>query len=138
MHTVHSAKQEEDEMMTLENWAPFLAFFGIGMLGLVSFIAQQRTKEIGIRKVLGASVSSIIALLVREFLLLVVLANVIAWPLGYLAASGWLDNFAYRTEIGVLSFVLSGGLALIIALLTVSLQSLKTATADPAESLRYE
>jgi ABC-type antimicrobial peptide transport system permease subunit len=110
----------------------------IGLLGLVSYIALQRTKEIGVRKVLGASVSSIIKLLAKEFVLLVVLANVIAWPLAYWVVKKWLENFAYRTDIGFLAFALSGGLALIIALLTVGLQSLKTATANPVESLRYE
>jgi putative ABC transport system permease protein len=125
---------------SLLKYFTFLAIFisCMGMLGLVSYIAQQRTKEIGVRKVLGASVSSIIQLLAKEFVLLVVLANVIAWPLAYLVVKKWLDNFAYRTGIGIPAFALSGGLALIIALLTVSLQSLKTATANPAESLRYE
>ncbi|MGB2956328.1 MAG: FtsX-like permease family protein, partial [Anaerolineales bacterium] len=125
---------------SLLKYFTFLAMFisCIGLLGLVSFIAQQRTKEIGVRKVLGASVSSIIKLLVNEFVLLIVLANVIAWPLAYVVVKKWLENFAYRTDIRLIAFALSGGLALIVALLTVSFQSLKTATANPVESLRYE
>ncbi len=125
---------------SLLKYFTFLAIFisCIGLLGLVSFIAQQRTKEIGVRKVLGASVSSIIKLLVNEFVLLIVLANVIAWPLAFIVVKKWLENFAYRTDIGFFPFMLAGGLALIVALLTVSSQSLKTATANPVESLRYE
>ena len=110
----------------------------IGLLGLISFIAQQRTKEIGIRKVLGAPVFSILKFLVKEFMLLVLLANIIAWPVAYFAAKKWLENFAYQTDIVWTAFFFSGGLALIIALLTVGLQSLKAATANPVESLRYE
>jgi ABC-type antimicrobial peptide transport system permease subunit len=118
----------------------FLAIFisCIGLLGLISFIALQRTKEIGIRKILGASVSRIVLLLAKEFVLLVAVANVIAWPLAYWVATNWLENFAYQTGIGWTAFALSGGIALFIALATVCLQSLKTATANPTESLRYE
>ncbi len=125
---------------SLLKYFTFLAIFisCIGLLGLVSFIAQQRTKEIGVRKILGASVFSIIKLLVNEFLLLIVLANMIAWPLAYVIVKKWLENFAYRTDIGLFFFALSGGLALMVGLLTAGLQSLKTATADPVESLRYE
>ena len=118
----------------------FLAVFisCIGLLGLISFIALQRTKEIGIRKVLGASVLSIVFLLTKEFVLLVALANVIAWPLAYWVAKKWLTNFSYQTSVGLAAFVLSGGMALIIALAMASLQSLQTATANPTDSLRYE
>lgn len=125
---------------TLLKYFTFLAIFisCISLLGLISFIAQQRTKEIGIRKVLGAPVSSIIKLLVKEFVLLVVLANLIAWPLAYFVVKKWLENFAYKADIEFALFALSGGLALIIALLTVSFQSIKAATANPVDSLRYE
>ena len=110
----------------------------LGLLGLASFTAGSRTKEIGIRKVLGASVGGIIVMLSRQFTRWVLIANLIAWPLAYYAMNTWLDNFAFRTGIGIWTFILSGALALAIALLIVSYQSFRAATADPVESLRYE
>ena len=110
----------------------------LGLFGLASFTAEQRTKEIGIRKVLGASVSSILILLSRDFLKLVVLAFVVAIPLAYFGMRQWLQNFAYRTDMGVGLFILVGGLAVLIALATVSYQSLKAALADPVDAIRYE
>jgi len=109
-----------------------------GLFGLISFTAEQRTKEIGIRKVLGASVGSVVRLLSKEFIVLVVLANIIAWPVAYFMMIRWLKNFAYRTEIGFATFLFSGLVALIIAILTVCLQSIKAALANPVDSLRYE
>ena len=110
----------------------------LGLFGLAAFAAEQRTKEIGIRKVLGASVSKIILLLSREFVRWVLLANVIAWPIAYLAMNRWLQNFAYRTHIEIMVFLISGGAALLIATLTVSYQAVKSAQADPVGSLRHE
>jgi putative ABC transport system permease protein len=110
----------------------------LGLLGLASFTAQTRTKEIGIRKVLGASVLGIVIMLSKQFTRWVLLANVIAWPAAYHIMSRWLKNFAYRTDINVLVFVLSGLLVLAVALLTVSFQSIRAATTNPADSLRYE
>ncbi|UCE42383.1 MAG: ABC transporter permease [Candidatus Aminicenantes bacterium] len=110
----------------------------LGLFGLSSFSTEQRTKEIGIRKVLGASVPGIIILLGRELLKWVLLANLIAWPIGYFAMNKWLENFAYRTRLSVELFLLSSLLALIIAALTVGFQTLKSATANPIDSLRYE
>jgi len=110
----------------------------LGLFGLASFTADQRTKEIGIRKVLGASVSNVVVLLSRDFTKWVILANVVAWPVAYLVMNKWLQNFAYRISMGVWMFVLSGVIALIIALLTVSTKALKAAVANPADSLRYE
>jgi len=110
----------------------------LGLFGLVAFTAEQRTKEIGIRKVLGASVANITALLSGDFLKLVALANLIAWPVAFYAMNKWLQNFAYRIEIGWWVFALAGGLALVIALLTVSLQAIRAALANPVDSLRYE
>ena len=109
-----------------------------GLFGLASFAAEQRTKEIGIRKVLGASVSGIIFLLSREFTKWVLVANVLAWPIAYYSMSRWLQNFAYKMSLGVGIFFLSGFLALCIALATVSYQSIKAAVSDPIDSLRYE
>jgi putative ABC transport system permease protein len=118
----------------------FIALFVacLGLFGLASFAAQQRTKEIGIRKVLGASDSKIFLLLSKEFIRWVLLANMIAWPIAYFAMNKWLQNFAYRKHIGIASFFLSGCTALLIAYLTVSYQSIKSARANPADSLRYE
>jgi putative ABC transport system permease protein len=110
----------------------------LGLYGLVTFITRQRTREIGIRKVLGASVAGIAGLISRDFLLLVMVGNIIAWPLAYYFMNRWLEDFAYRIEIGPGVFILAGGLALVIALLTVSYQAIRAATANPVESLRYE
>lgn len=109
-----------------------------GLFGLSSFAAEQRTKEIGIRKVLGASVPRIIFLLTREFAKWILLANIIAWPIAYISAAKWLQNFAYKTTLGIEIFILSGMTALTIALVTVSYQSIKAAAADPIDALRYE
>jgi putative ABC transport system permease protein len=110
----------------------------LGLLGLASFTAEQKTKEIGVRKALGASTAGVVALLTRQFLRWVVLSNLIAWPVAYLAMRGWLNHFAYRTRVGLLVFVLSAALTLAIALLTVSYQAVKAARANPVDSLRYE
>jgi ABC-type lipoprotein release transport system permease subunit len=110
----------------------------LGLFGLASFLAEQRTKEIGIRKVLGASVPGIFALVSREFLQWVAVANLLAWPAAYVFLRSWLENFAYRTSLGIDVFVLSAGLSLMIALLTVGGQALRVARTVPARSLRYE
>ncbi|HMB93668.1 MAG TPA: FtsX-like permease family protein, partial [Rhodothermales bacterium] len=109
-----------------------------GLFGLAAFTATQRTKEIGIRKVLGATVPGIVLLLSREFLKLVGIAFVIAIPVAYFLMAQWLDNFAYRVDMGIGLFLFTGGLALVIALATVSYQSIRAALADPVQSLRYE
>jgi putative ABC transport system permease protein len=109
-----------------------------GLFGLSTFTAEQRTKEIGIRKVLGASGSSVFILLSREFAKWVLVSNIIAWPVAYLAAQKWLQNFSYRMHMTVWNFVLSACLAIVIAILTVSYQSIKAASTNPIESLRYE
>jgi putative ABC transport system permease protein len=111
----------------------------LGLLGLASFTAEQRTKEIGIRKVLGASIASVLGLLSKDFIKLVLLAFAIATPLAWLAMRQWLQSFAYRIEISVWIFALvplCGTLA--VALLTVGTQAIKAALADPVEALRYE
>jgi len=110
----------------------------LGLLGLISYLAGQRTKEIGIRKIHGASVPDIIALLTKEILKLVVLANIIAWPIGYLLMSNWIKNFAYRASINPVIFISSALLALLITFITLSFQSIKAALANPIDSLRYE
>ena len=110
----------------------------LGLFGLVAFTTQQRTKEIGIRKILGASVSGILYLLSKDFLKLVIIANLIAWPIAYYAMNQWLQSFAYRINLSISTFLLSGLIALLIALLTVSYQAIKAARANPVEALRYE
>jgi len=110
----------------------------LGLLGLAAFVTEQKTKEIGIRKVLGASVVEVVALLSMEFVKWVLMANVIGWPLAYYVMNKWLQNFAYRTDMSFWIFVVSGTMALLIALLTVSSHAMKAATANPVESLRYE
>jgi putative ABC transport system permease protein len=110
----------------------------LGLVGLASFSAEQKTKEIGIRKVLGASTSGVIALLSREFMKWVVLANVIAWPIGYFAMISWLRNFAYRTSLTVPMFLGAGLAAFAIAAAVISLQTYHAAAANPVESMRYE
>jgi putative ABC transport system permease protein len=110
----------------------------LGLLGLASFTAAQRTKEIGIRKVLGASVPDVVLGLVREFVTWVLLANVFAWPAAYVIMKGWLRNFAYRAQLGFSLFLGATVLALGIALLTVGAQAFKAARANPALSLRHE
>lgn len=110
----------------------------LGLFGLAAYTAEQKTREIGVRKVLGASATGITVLLSREFLKWVALANLIAWPVAYFAMHKWLQNFAFRVGIGWEIFLASAGAALAISILTVSSQSIKAAVANPADSLRYE
>ncbi|MDA1029002.1 MAG: ABC transporter permease [Bacteroidetes bacterium] len=109
----------------------------LGLFGLGFFMTEQRTKEIGIRKALGASFSEIILLLSKDFIKLVLVSFVIAVPIAYFGMSAWLDDFVYRTNIGVTAFLLAGGLALAIAWVTVSYQSIKAAKQNPISSLRH-
>ena len=110
----------------------------LGLFGLASFLTEQRTREIGIRKVLGASEPSIVFLLSKQFTKWVLIANIFAWPAAYFIMNEWLKSFAYRINIGIWVFVLSGMLAVGIALVTVSYQAIRAAWANPADSLRYE
>ncbi|UCE18446.1 MAG: ABC transporter permease [Gemmatimonadota bacterium] len=129
-----------ERMGHLFNVFTFIAIFiaCLGLFGLASFISEQRSKEIGIRKALGASVSGIMLMLSREFLLWVLMANCIAWPIAWLIMNTWLDKFAYRITMSGSTFVMAGTLALMIAFLTVSYQTMKAALANPVKSLRYE
>ena len=110
----------------------------LGLFGLAAYTAQVRTREIGVRKVLGASVTSVIQLLAKDFIQLVIIAIVIAVPLAWWAMSLWLEGFAYRIDIQWWMFAIAGLLALAIALLTVSFQSIKAALMNPVRSLRSE
>ncbi len=110
----------------------------LGLLGLASLSVSRRTKEIGIRKVLGANVPSLINLISKDFVKLLLIANILGWPIAYYAMDKWLTNFAYHIELGIGVFVLSGALALGVALLTVGTQTFKAARANPIDALRYE
>ncbi len=110
----------------------------LGLFGLASYTAEVRTKEIGVRKVLGASVSNIALLISKEFLWLIIAANIAAWPIAYYAMNKWLSEFAYAEKINIWLFIGAGFLALLIALLTVSYQSIKAALQNPVKSLKYE
>jgi putative ABC transport system permease protein len=116
--------------------AVFIA--SLGLFGLVAFTAEQRTREIGIRKVMGASVSRIIWLISRETLLLLGIATVIAWPVGWYFSRNWLNGFAYRIDLTAVPFILSLGIALFIAIITVSTQAVSASMKNPADALRYE
>jgi len=136
--TIESQYGKEQHLSSLFGIFSFLAIIisCLGLFGLASFSSECRTKEIGIRKVMGASTSKILFLLSKEFLKWVVLANIIAWPVAYYAMGKWLQGFAFRTSIGLLPFLAAGTTALIIALVTVYHRTYKAATANPVESLR--
>jgi ABC-type antimicrobial peptide transport system permease subunit len=129
-----------EDLSTLLKYFAFLAILiaCLGLFGLASFTAEQRTKEIGVRKVLGASVHSIVMLMSKEFTKWVLVANIIACPISYFVMNNWLQSFAYRINIGIETFILSAAMALLIALLTVSYQAFKAARSNPVEALKYE
>jgi len=130
----------EERMGKIFRYFTLLAIIitSLGLFGLASFMAEQRTKEIGIRKALGASIPNIISLLSIEFLKLVFIANVLAWPVAYFAMNNWLQNFSYQINIGIMVFLLSALFAIFIALFTVSFQAVKAAVTNPIDALRYE
>lgn len=132
--------QNEQIINKLSNAFAFLAIFisCLGLLGLAMFTAEQRIKEVGIRKVLGASVQSLFGLLSQEFLLLVIIALLIATPVAWYAMDKWLQGFAYRTPLQWWVFAISGGLIILIAMVTVSFQAIKAALVNPIKSLRSE
>ena len=132
--------QFEKRVKTIFNYFTILALFVsiLGLFGLTLFSTERRTKEIGIRKTLGASVAAIVYTLSKEFTKWILLANLVAWPIAWYAMNKWLQNFAYRIEMSGWMFVLAGGVALVIALLTVSWQAARAALANPVEALRYE
>jgi putative ABC transport system permease protein len=132
--------RSEQRVGTVFNYFSILVIFiaCLGLFGLASFTSEQRTKEIGIRKVLGAPVSSILLLLSKEFVKWVLIANFIAWPAAFLIMNKWLESFAYRTSIGLQTFFFAAGLALSIALITVSYQCIRAALSNPVDSLKYE
>jgi putative ABC transport system permease protein len=110
----------------------------LGLVGLSSFAAEQKSKEISIRKVLGATVLDIVKMLTSEFVILVVIANLIAWPIAWYIMRRWLENFVYRIDIGISSFMLAGLAAVLIALITVSYHALRAALTNPVKGIRHE
>jgi putative ABC transport system permease protein len=132
--------EEERQLSTIFNYFTLLAFIiaSLGLFGLATFVIEQRTKEIGIRKVLGASVPQILTLLNKDFMKLILISFLIAAPAGWFLSASWLKDFAYRIEIGPATLILSALLAFGIALITISFKSIKTALANPVNSLKSE
>ncbi|MEM6698853.1 MAG: FtsX-like permease family protein, partial [Bacteroidota bacterium] len=137
---INAQYQSEERLASVLSAFTFLSIFiaCLGLLGLITYITQQRTKEIGIRKVLGASVSSIVGLLSKDFLKLLFIALIIASPIAYYFMQNWLQNFAYSIDIQWWIFAFAGFAAIIVAFLTVSFQSVRAALVNPVESLRNE
>jgi putative ABC transport system permease protein len=132
--------RSETRQAAVVGWAGGISIFlgCLGLFGLAALAAVNRTKEIGIRKVLGATSAHIATLLSKEFVRLVVIANLVAWPVAWVAMNGWLRNFAYRIGLQAWVFALAGGLSLLVALLTVGSQAMRSAAANPVETLRSE
>jgi putative ABC transport system permease protein len=132
--------QAEERMSTIFGYGAtvciVLSF--LGLLGLASLMTERRTKEIGIRKVLGASVTQLVALLSEHFVQLAIIANLLAWPVAYYGVSKWLQDYPYRIDIGVAAFIVSGVLAISVTLLAVGFQAYKVASGDPILSLKTE
>jgi len=132
--------EKEEKSGELFKYFAFLAVFisSLGLFGLTSFLAEQKTKEIGIRKVLGSSVSGIVMIMSKEFIMLIIIANIIAWPLSWYLGRQLLDGYAYRTEMSWWIFLGATLISFTIAFLTISYQSIKAARSKPVDALRYE
>jgi putative ABC transport system permease protein len=134
---LYDAEQKQSQLFTtFAGLAIFIAC--LGLFGLATFNTMQRVKEIGIRKVLGASVPHILGLLSKEIVILILVANVIAWPVAYYFMKDWLNSFAYHIDMNVIVFLVSAVIAVLISILTVSAQTIKAATSNPAQTLKYE
>ena len=134
---LYDSEKKESQLFTIfSGLAIFIAC--LGLFGLTTFNTLQRVKEIGIRKVLGASVPTILALLSKEIVMLIIVANVIAWPIAWVFMSKWLDSFAYHIDMSLFVYILAAIAAVIIALITVSSQTIKAAMTNPSSTLRYE
>ena len=141
LDTVFNAQYQGVERMGTIFWLfAILAIFiaSLGLFGLSNFMIEQRTKEIGIRKVNGAGIVNILVMLVRQFAIWVLIASIAALPLGYYFANNWLQNFAYRTPLGIFIFLSAVGVVILITIFTISYQAWQTARINPVESLKYE
>ena len=135
----HIYAKEDNFSRTIQYFSVLAVFIAcLGLLGLSSYATENRKKEIGVRKVNGATTFELVTLLIKDFSMLVLIAFVISVPVAYYFGSRWLDNFAYRTDIGVFIFILAGIVSLFLAVLTVSYHTIKAARANPIKSLRYE
>ena len=134
---LHASEQRMGHLLTVTSVLA-IVLACLGLFGLAAFSAEIRTKEIGVRKVMGASLPGIVGLMTRDFMKLVFVANVLAWPLGYYAMTLWLESFAYRTDVSPWIFAATTLLAFVIAALTVSVQAVRAGLANPVEALRYE
>ena len=137
---LNDSYKAEEKLSSVAGIFSFLAILVacLGLFGLATFTTEQRTKEIGIRKVLGISNAQIMALLSKEFLLLILISFGIAAPLSFILISGWLDGFAYRVDIGIAPFIIAGSLTIFVALFTVSFHSIKASLVNPVRALKYE
>jgi putative ABC transport system permease protein len=137
---LHKLYKSQENLSKLVGYFSILAIFiaCLGLFALASFTVEQRTKEMGIRKALGAPVLVIVNLISKEFIKLVIIANLIAWPLAWWLMQKWLNDFAYRISIGFWVFIVSGFAALVIAQSTVLFHALKSAKSNPVNSLKYE
>lgn len=137
---LQSQYRSEQRWLGIVNWASTIAVLlaCLGLFGLATLAATRRTKEIGVRKVLGASYRQIVTLVTREFVFLIVIANLLAIPAAWLVTNKWLQNFAYRIDVSWWIFALAGALALAIAVCTIGVQAVRAALANPVEALRYE
>jgi putative ABC transport system permease protein len=134
---LYEAEQKQNQLFSLfSGLAIFIAC--LGLFGLATFNTLLRVREIGIRKVLGATIPSILALLSREIVILIVVANVVAWPVAWYLMTQWLNSFAYHVDMNVFIYLMAAIAAILIALLTVSMQTIKAAMGNPTETLRYE
>ncbi len=132
-------KQEQKTYTAFRLFAIIAILIGcLGLYGLVTFAAAQRTKEVGIRKVLGASILNIVSLFGKEFVVLIVIAFLIAAPVAYFVMHNWLENFAYKINIGVNIFLVAIGVSFLIAAMTIAYQAIRAAVANPVKSLRTE
>ena len=131
-------RERRAQTLTLLSSSMAILLACMGLFGLSAFTVEQRVKEIGVRKVLGASITSVVILISKTFAAMVLIANLVAWPIAYIAMRNWLDNFAYRTDLAWWIFVLGGAVALVIALTTVGYHALRAALSNPIEALRHE
>jgi len=138
-HIASWYRQEAKVYIAFKLFSSLAIFIGcLGLYGLVAFAAVQRTKEVGIRKVLGASLFDITSLFAKEFIFLIFLAFLVAVPVGYYIMHNWLENFAYHINVGKGIFLIAVGISLAIAAITISLQAIKAALANPVTSLRTD